>query len=531
MHGEHETRQRMHGGVRAVFSVASLLGVLSVSSGCTVGPKYTRPDVPLAEEWSTERDPKLTPRSEADSLWWKAFNDPALDRLVEVAYQQNLPLQVAGLRIVEARALLAVAKGRQYPQFQALSGTFTAQGIPKQVADYTRLDRNFLTYSLGFDAAWEIDVWGKYRRGIEAQDANLTATVADYYAGIVSLSAEVARTYTIIRTYEVLITLAEENARVQEEGLKIAESRYQNGATSELDATQAKTLLESTRASIPRLHIGLQQSRNALSILLGQPVGSVDALLSGGGQIPNAPTNVAVSVPAEMLRRRPDIRSAELQAEAQCARIGIAKTDLYPRFVLAGSVGLQAFTTGQASHNLFSTESFTYSAGPRFFWPVLNYGRLENSVRVQDAVFQQLLVNYRNTVLNAAREVEDALVAFTNTQRSRDFEQESVKAAQRSVEIALTQYREGAVDFQRVIDAQRALLDAQNRLAQTTSDVVTSLIALYKALGGGWESRQGNPIVPEAMQKEMKQRTNWSDDLLSSPGTIEAKQNPPAEKH
>ena len=253
-------------------------------------------------------------------------------------------------------------------------------------------------------------------------------------------------------------------------------------------------------------------------------------MLSGPGGIPTPPKQVAISVPAEMLRRRPDIRSAEEQAAAQCARIGIAKSDLYPRFVLAGSVGLQAWTTGQASHNLFSAQSFNYTAGPRIIWPFLNYGRLTSNVRVEDARFQQLLVAYRQTVLQAAREVEDALIGFLNLQQAMGFEQASVVAAQRSVDLSFVQYREGAVDFQRVLDAQRALLQEQNRLAQTNSDVVTNLIALYKALGRGWEMREGQPIVPEATQKEMKERTNWGD-LLGPPPAPERPKNTSSGTH
>jgi outer membrane protein TolC len=217
-----------------------------------------------------------------------------------------------------------------------------------------------------------------------------------------------------------------------------------------------------------------------------------------------------------MLRRRPDIRRAELQAAAQCARIGVAKADLYPSFSLFGTIGLAAFSSGSASHNLFSTDSMFYSAGPQINWPFFNYGRIENGVRIQDARFQQLLVGYRDTVLRAFQEVEDALTAFLNAQDALAFEQNSVKAAKRSVEISVVAYEEGAVDYQRVLDAQRSLLQQQNDLAQTRSTVATSLIALYKALGGGWELDQGRPVVPDQTQREMNDRTNWGD-LLSEP--------------
>src|SRR5262249_55212491 len=403
MSGNDPAGQETRGGFPvSVVTSSSLLGVLLALGGCAVGPKYTKPETSVPNKWTTS-DPQISTQAAVDSTWWKAFNDPALDRLIELAYQQNLPLQVAGLRIVEARAQLGVATGKQWPQVQVVFGDVQAVGLSNNAANSplafeglpVSLNRNFLNYQIGFDAAWELDFWGKYRRGVEAEAASLVATVGDYYYAIVSLTAEVARTYVVIRTSEVLIELAQENIRVQEQGLQIAESRFRHGATSELDVTQATTLLESTRATLPRLQSGLEQARNALSTLLGQPTGTVDTLLRGARGIPKAPSTLVVSVPAEMLRRRPDIRSAELTAAAQCAPIGVAKAELYPSFTLFGSFGLQASDKGKSA-NLFAGDSLFYSVGPQISWPFFNYGRIENSVRVQDARFEQLLVGYRN---------------------------------------------------------------------------------------------------------------------------------------
>jgi NodT family efflux transporter outer membrane factor (OMF) lipoprotein len=357
----------------------------------------------------------------------------------------------------------------------------------------------------------------------------LLGSVADYYYSLISVTAEVARTYVAMRTFEVLIEQAKKNAAVQEQSLQIAESRLRNGATSELDVTQATALLETTLASIPQLQSKLQGVQNALNTLLGQPTGALAELLAGPKEIPKAPAQVAVSLPAEMLRRRPDIRSAELLAAAQCARIGVAKADLYPSFSLLGTIGLQASTAPTVSHNLFTPNALFYSFGPRINWPFLNYGRLTNGVRVEDARFQELLVGYRETVLKAAQEVEDALTGFINAQASLGFEEGAVAAAVHAVELALVQYREGAVDYQRVLDAERSLLQQQQSLAQTSSSVATNVIALYKALGGGWELRQGQPVVPEETQRAMKDRTNWGD-LLSPPPTP-ARSASQAEKH
>ncbi|PTL78116.1 efflux transporter outer membrane subunit [Vitiosangium sp. GDMCC 1.1324] len=530
MRETNSTRQGMRPGLPPLVGALPLLGVLSALSGCTVGPNFTKPTATAPQEWRTHNDPQLSTQAAVNSEWWKTFDDPVLDRLVELSYRQNLPLQIAGLRIVEARAQLGIVTGQQFPQLQVATGSATAVGLSEHAANTSGIDRRYLDYQLGFDAIWELDFWGKYRRGVEAGTANLLASVADYQSALVSLTAEVARVYVVVRTYEVLIEQAQQNVRLQEEGLQIAESRFRNGATSELDATQAATLLESTRASIPKLQIGLDQARNALSTLLGQPPGAVEALLAGPKQIPLAPAQVAVGMPAELLRRRPDVRSAELFAAAQCARIGIAEAELYPSFTLTGTIGLEASTSGSPSANLFSLGSLVYSAGARIIWPFLNYGRLKNGVRVEDARFQQLLVNYRNTVLRAAQDVEDALTGFVNSQKAGAFEQASVKAAQRSVEIALVQYREGAVDYQRVLDAQRSLLQEQTNLTQTNSSIATNLVALYKALGGGWEVSQGQPIVPEQMQHEMDDRTDWGD-MLSKPRKPETTKSPTPENH
>jgi NodT family efflux transporter outer membrane factor (OMF) lipoprotein len=543
----------------ALVGALSLFGLQPFFSACNVGPDFQGPETPVSTSWrsalaetapesrprrpggaptpgrATDTDTEaegaaespITTQAEADSLWWKVFNDPVLDRLVEQAYRQNLSLQVAGLRIAEARAKLGVAFGRQFPQVQELYASGTAISISNNVPIAAALPRRFLDYQLGFDAAWEVDFWGKYRRGVEAEDRSERASVADYDAALVSLTAEVARTYVMARTYAVLIEEARDNVRLQEEAFRIAESRFRNGATSELDPVQAKTLLESTRATIPQEQIGLQQTQNALCTLLGQPAGSLDAMLQGAKEIPKPPPRVAVGVPAEMLRRRPDIRSAELNAAAQSARIGVAKADLYPSLAISGTVGLEATSAGPSA-NLFSADSFFYNVGPRISWPFFNYGRITNAVRTEDARFQELLVSYHDAVLRAAQEVEDALAGFRRAQQAKAFQQDAVAASRRAVELAMVQYREGAADYLRVVDAQRSLLEQENNLTQTSSSVATNLIAVYKALGGGWELREGQPVVNGHTQAEMKERTSWGDILSQPPPAGSTKSPPPA---
>ncbi|MCE5187163.1 MAG: efflux transporter outer membrane subunit [Planctomycetaceae bacterium] len=516
-----------------ILGISILPAILLMQNGCTVGPDFARPEAALNESWSYEGDPRLAGGPQVNQLWWKTFNDPALDQLIQLACEQNLPLQIAALRIMEARAALGLAIGQQYPQQQEIFASAAKVGSSKNTATGMGLERDFWDYQVGFDAAWELDFWGRFRRGVEAAQANLIASAADYDNALVTLIAETARTYVEIRATEVLLELTNENARLQEDGFKIAQSRFNHGATTELDVTQARTLLESTRAAIPQLEIRLQQTHNALSTLLGRPTGDIAATLEAGHGIPTAPQDVLVGVPAELLRRRPDIRSAELLAAAQSARIGIAKADLYPSFSLFGEIGLQTADdagvgSGNADFkNLFDRDSVFYSAGPSFVWPIFNYKRIENNVRIQDAVFQQLITNYQDTVLRAGQEVEDALTGFLKSQETRIFQENSVAAAQRSMEIAMTQYREGAVDYQRVIDTQRALLQEQTNLTQTLLTIDTDLIALYKALGGGWELRQGQPLLPESTQAQMQERTNWGG-LLPRPGPDMQTTVPPA---
>jgi NodT family efflux transporter outer membrane factor (OMF) lipoprotein len=526
-----EVRQRFAEMPRAGpgLILVALAGAAMALGGCVVGPEYVQPDVPTNPDWSETADPRLATGAAPDSAWWKVFEDPTLDQLVELALRQNLSLQAAGLRIMEARARLALAVGRRYPQVQEVFATATAVQLSEHGPTGALADRNYRDFQLGFDAAWEADLWGKYRQDVRAEAGSYLATVADYEDALVTLMAEVARTYAVIRTFEALIVHARANVTLQEEGLRIAETRYRLGATSELDVTQATTLLESTRETIPRLQGGLQQAENALSTLLGQPPGAVRNLLGTSAGIPSAPAQVAVGIPADMLRRRPDVRSAELSAISQSARIGIAKADLYPRFTLFGTLGFQTTSgagtlAGDSSlGDLFGANSLFYAFTPQVAWPIFNYGRIENNVRIQDARFQQLLVGYQSTVLRAAQEAEDAMTAFLRAQESASFAQRAAAAAARSVELASIQYREGAVDYQRVLDAQRTLLQEQNTLVTARASIATNLIATYKALGGGWEIREGQPYVPDNVRIEMQERTDWGEHFSDpAPATVEA---------
>jgi NodT family efflux transporter outer membrane factor (OMF) lipoprotein len=502
---------------------ATLLLVLATATGCPVGPDFVRPEVPLNARWSEQGNARLATQTPVDQAWWRSFNDPTLNQLVELAYHQDLPLQIAGLRILEARARLGIAIGKQLPVNQNPIASGAVGGLNDHLADANSVNIYYGQYQVGFDVLWEIDFWGKFRRGVKAAKASYLATVADYDNALVSLTAEVARTYLAIRTYEVLIALAQKNVAIQEDGQRIAQARFRNGATSELDVTQATTLLEGTRTSIPEFEISLTEAENALCTLLGRPPGCARPLIGGPTAIPKAPTQVAVGVPAELLRRRPDLRSAELNAVAQCDRIGVAKADLFPKFVLLGSIGTRTVSTTGAPAaaasllGLFSPGSLIYSIGASLFWPILSYPIIMNNVRVEDARYQQLLLGYQNAVLKAQEEVEDGIAGFLREEDATVFAQNAVTAAEQSVNLSLIQYREGAVDYQRVVDSQRSLVLSQNTLARTQSAAATALVALYKALGGGWEPRQGEPFVSDRNRAEMQKRTNWGHYFSKPP--------------
>ena len=504
-----------HSLQRVIKPLAALLAATIMLGGCTsLGPDFVKPEVAEEDTWLDENK-EISSTTPQQDEWWTLFNDPVLNTLIEKAYNQNLPLQVAGLRIYEARAQLGIATGLQYPQSQTAAGVATTNRLSENSPNFSPLfDSSFRNYQVGFDAAWELDFWGRYRRGIESADANLSATVADYDNALVSLTAEVARVYVNIRTLEERLAIAYDNIELQKKSLRIADVRFRNGATTELDVQQAKTNLAGTRAQVPVLTRQMRQAKNALSVLMGMPPAELSDILGEPGTIPVAPEQVAAGIPAELLRRRPDVRQAELQAASQSALIGVAETDLYPRFSLLGSIGFQTSDTGSSSaSDLFNSDSLAYSVGPAFSWKILNYGRLRNNVRLQDARYQQTIVNYQNTVLTAYQEVEDAMVGFIQAREESGIRAEAAHSARRSTEISNVQYREGSVDFQRVIDSERALVLQQDLWAQARGDISLNLIAMYKALGGGWELRKGYDFISDENRKAMEERTNWGDLL------------------
>lgn len=490
-----------------------------------VGPDYVRPDIAVNDQWSQNVRDEFQFEPQDSVAWWQVLDDPVLNQLVELTRQQNNNIKVAGLRVLEARAALGIAVGNQYPQSQVVSGNATQISASESNANTAAGDLNYTQYNLGVGASWEIDFWGRFRRGIESADANLLATLASYDDTLVLLTAQVVDTYAVIRTAEEQLRIGRENLALQQRSYDIVEVLYRYGQSNELDVQQAETLLLSTKATIPDFEVTLRRGHHALSTLLGMPPADMSALLGAGG-IPVVPEKIVVGVPADLIRQRPDVRRAEMFAIAQNAQVGVATANLYPSFSISGSLGLAAAggtdttRTGDSGiGELFRSESLTYSIGPSFVWPFLNYGRIKNNVRVQDARLQQALIQYRESVIQAAREVEDAMVSYIGSQQQDEILTASVISAKRSADLSMLRYKEGFADYQRVLDSQQRLFGQQQRFVANKGAAVRSIAQVYRALGGGWQNHSGG-FVDEATRIEMEQRIDWGEMLETDRASI-----------
>ena len=498
--------------------IAALLVTLA---GCAVGPDFTPPPAPQASNWLEWRNKSLQTGPEEYRDWWRVFHDPILDRLIEIAYSQNLPLLSAGTKVLQARATLGIAIGELYPQQQqgvgAVAYNLRSRANPTVIP--ATAAANFWLASLGVQAAWQLDLWGKFRRGVESGDANYLASIATYDDVLATLLGNVAGIYVGIRTLEKQIAIARANVVRQRQALAVARDRYKGGATSELDVYQAENVLGATQATIPQLTIQLQQGLNALRVLLGmapEPLGFL--LARSTGVIPAAPRTVVVGIPADLPRRRPDIRAAELRTAAQSAQIGVAAAELYPAITLIGTFGGSASTLfGGSLGNVFQPSGRNFTLGPALQWNILNYGQITNNVRLQDATLQQYLVDYQNTVLKAQQEAENAISTFLNSRVQAGFLHQSTQAARGALRVALLQYQDGTRDFTTVLTAEQNLLTAENNLAGATGNISTGLVSLFQALGGGWQIRDSNGFVTAATAEEMRRRTDWGQ-LLSAVG-------------
>ena len=499
---------RLRGLLRPRCALRGWLCVLIMASGCSiaphsdlidwvhngfkVGPNYCPPSAPVSANWIDSGDGRVHVDPAQDCAWWTVFNDSTLNNLVESAYRQNLNLRAAGARILESRAQRNIAVGNLFPQTQTAQANYVHAQISKNLG--LPIPSPLNVWADGFNLSWEIDFWGQYRRSVEAAEADLNASTEGYGDTLVMMLSEVATNYVQLRTYEQRLTYARQNVEIQKRTLALADARWRSGRSTELDVRQARTSLSQTEALIPPLVAGRRQANNQLCVLLGMPVSDIASGMVSG-PIPSAAPEVAVGVPADLLRRRPDVRRAEQQVAAQSARIGVAEADLYPQLSINAFVGF----IGNDFRQLFESSSYTGLFFPSLTWKILNYGRVTNNIKVQDAKLDEAVFQYQQSVLTAGREAEDALVGFLQAQQQAAQLENAVRDAQRSVELVTLQFEGGVTDFNRVFNTQTTLVNLQDQLAVTRGNIALNLIQLYKAIGGGWlcfRDNQGLPAAP-----------------------------------
>ncbi len=464
--------------------------------GCTaVGSDYVAPEIALPNAWREE--PGAAPSNGNTELaaWWQRLEDPVLDALIARATQGNLDLHEALARVREARALRGVSAADRYPTLDGRAGyERRGESLNTPLGEFVP---DSGVYSAGFDAAWELDLFGRVSRSIEAADADLEASYEDARDVAVTVAAETARGYVELRAFQTRLALARTNVELQEQTSALVQGRYDSGLVGERDLAQALTNLESTRSRVPPLESGLRAAENRLAVLLGSAPGTLAeelaAQLASVGSIPVPPLEIAVGVPADILRRRADVRRAERKLAAEHARVGVAEGDLYPRLTLSGTLGLAS----EEVSDFFQSDSNVFGLGPSLRWSLFDGGRLRGRVKAQTARTEQALVNWERTVLIALEETENAMTAFLREQVRRRSLVEATTQARRSVELAQAQYGEGLSDFQSVLDSERGLASLEDELAQSDSAVATNFVTLYKALGGGWEAEDPVRLVAE----------------------------------
>jgi len=474
--------------------VAAALSALFFLPGCwTVGPDYVPQTVSVSPQWNSTLGRGLTTAgTDGDNVakWWTTLGDPDLCALMGRAVSGNLDLRKAWSRVREARAQRGVREAGAFPTLEA-TGSVGRSGSGEKSGGGREND----LYSAGFDARWELDVFGGVRRLVEAAEADLAASRENLNDLLVSLTAEVALNYVEARTFQARLWVAQANLAIQQQTFELIQWRHQAGLSDELALQQARYNLESTRSHIPNLRTGLEQAKNRLAVLTGQPPGAVHAVLARERPVPVTPPTVAVGVPAETVRRRPDIRRAERELAAQTARIGVAVADLYPKFRLTGSIGLESIR----SDDLFQAASRVWRIGPSISWNIFDAGAIRRNIEVQSVRQEQYLIAYELTVLSALEEVENTLTAYVEEHLRRERLSDAVNAARRAVELSQDRYKAGLVGFSNVLDAQRSLLSFQDQLAQSDGTATSNLVRLYKALGGGWTPLA---ITPAAASKQ-----------------------------
>ena len=510
----------------------SALTVMMLSGCVKLGPDFTGVDTPhLPKNW-TQGDNKAN--SAAMAQWWKTFDDPTLNTLVQKTYEQNLDIKSAGLRIVQARAVLGISEGLNFPQVQTLSGS--ASSSRTKAADVA-------TAGINFDIGWEMDIWGKYARGIESSEANFYASVASYNDIMVSVIAEVARNYINYRTSEERLAYARRNVKIQERVTQMTEVQFNSGNVSELDMQQSRSQLYNTRSAIPSIEITKAKARNAMALLLGTDANNITRILQSGSRkhgdstakyigkekqgvlqiksgtsdllnvamIPQSRLNPYNKIDADLITRRPDIKVAEYRVRSDNALIGSSIAELYPSFSLFGNIGYNTNNIGGSW--ISGSDALGVTVGPSFSWNIFQYGRIKNKIRLQDAVFEESLVNYNKKVLSAVSEVSDALEGYILTQKQQVENKKAVDATVRAFNISAIQYNDGLVSYQRLLTTVEKLTSTQDRYASIKGNLANQAVLLYKALGGGWQISKGKSYLSADTAQRMKQTVDWDKYL------------------
>lgn len=484
----HCTRKQMF---RYILAVMILL-CLAASSGCAVGPDFKPPEAPVPAGWAGPPPlPSVTPAEEDLAKWWTLFDDNMLASLIQEAVESNLDVKFAEARIRQARAARGIAESFLGPTVDATASYQRSETAVSPTTGTGRSSDNTVRvttnqYFAGFDAAWELDIFGGVRRSIEAADADLQASVEARRDVLVTLTAEVARNYIDLRAFQQRISLARQNLEAQKHSAKLTRQRFEAGLASRLDVANAEAQVATTAAVIPLLEASARQAIYSLGVLLGRPPAALIQELAPALAIPTAPPSAPMGVPSELLRRRPDIRQAEAAVHAATARIGMAEADLYPRFTITGSIGVKASDFG----SWLDWSSRLWNIGPGVTWRVFDMGRIRSDIAQQEALQVQSLIAYQKTVLTALQEVEGALIALDKEQEHRKALVDAVAFNQKAVDLSIKLYTEGQTDFLNVLQAQRALFVTQDALTQSTQTISTNLVALYKALGGGWNLQE-----------------------------------------
>ena len=494
--------------------LAIVLLSAALNACTTLGPDYEEPEVSWLDNWETDLYGRvIAPKGAVDlelHHWWKIFNDPILDELIETAIQKNHSLQIAGLKVLESRAVLGIASGAKYPQVQQVGSTAGYVNTQQHGGQLGGSDQSLTAYQADFNVGWEVDFWGRFQRSIESADAAFFSSISNYHDAQVLLNAQVVNLYFTFRTAKERIVIARKNADIQSRSLEITRQLYQSGQQSELDLQQARTQYLATLATIPGLEISLVKTQNALSAILGYQPGSLAILKDIPKGLPRLHPTVVADIPARILMRRPDVRRAAWLVAAQSALIGVAEADLYPGISLVGNLGWSGNDQPGVS------ETGNVALGSVFTWNIFDHGRIRNNVRVQDARLQQAIEGYQNVVLKAAQELDSAAVSIVKSDQQNAILVQSVEAAERSLELAMIRYQEGYVSFQRVLDAQQAVARQTETELVNQGAQISAMISFYKALGVGWQDRPVNELVPETTQERMRSRSNWGD-LLTAP--------------